>query len=718
MIAKLTSLKSQTSIANVKAICESTINLLSSMIYNGVTSDARSEIERVSIENLFEELSKYPDDKLVSEWLTNEKRIYAIKHLGIKRAVTNLLEKEGKHQDTLAAILEDFREKLDTTPEILLYESFISAISGYTFLPAVNTELDAVAKKVKQYKNDIDISKIIEVMKGTRSNYLLPLIEDVVEDYLSNKTESTKHLLKETLMKFSYDEFIRDIINLVQLDATQFQLEYANAACDIEDRLFSPIMYLGESEVLFNVKGTYYIKKTNHINKLKKDEVKKIDENFKAICDVINSPSVEITKKDIKVFVNNDSATITDDKILINEQEMTPDQLYESAKIAEWSGKTDFFNTVNILRENFNEIAELDFVKRVYLKENENYAADIFKLRENIFITTFDPINNKSTFYRNINPIQAEKVMMEHMRFDVSKTFEDILPNKEKILLDIDDTKKEYSDYITTLEGKIEDFSEESGEVAEAVVAALNEELDVIKNDYKDYLNDVERFTSAVDENLIITVQDDQTNKTNTVVIPSGASSAKGEEGNNGEDAEGDSFGTEVGMSNLPADSPSSAITFDDDKAELLSDAPSMDNDEVNLGADEIEAKADVENAKKDAEGGEEGEEKPGDLGDVEKPEEKEDELNLGDEEKNNVEIEDPGESEETEEEKKKKEESVGPPQKDLERTNFKKDKNPNDISDATPGTKKKVFLKRPKVAKKANLGTQNVGIKNKAIKK
>jgi len=718
MIAKLTSLKSQTSIANVKAICESTINLLSSMIYNGVTSDARSEIERVSIENLFEELSKYPDDKLVSEWLTNEKRIYAIKHLGIKRAVTNLLEKEGKHQDTLAAILEDFREKLDTTPEILLYESFISAISGYTFLPAVNTELDAVAKKVKQYKNDIDISKIIEVMKGTRSNYLLPLIEDVVEDYLSNKTESTKHLLKETLMKFSYDEFIRDIINLVQLDATQFQLEYANAACDIEDRLFSPIMYLGESEVLFNVKGTYYIKKTNHINKLKKDEVKKIDENFKAICDVINSPSVEITKKDIKVFVNNDSATITDDKILINEQEMTPDQLYESAKIAEWSGKTDFFNTVNILRENFNEIAELDFVKRVYLKENENYAADIFKLRENIFITTFDPINNKSTFYRNINPIQAEKVMMEHMRFDVSKTFEDILPNKEKILLDIDDTKKEYSDYITTLEGKIEDFSEESGEVAEAVVAALNEELDVIKNDYKDYLNDVERFTSAVDENLIITVQDDQTNKTNTVVIPSGASSAKGEEGNNGEDAEGDSFGTEVGMSNLPADSPSSAITFDDDKAELLSDAPSMDNDEVNLGADEIEAKADIEDAKKDAEGGEEGEEKPGDLGDVEKPEEKEDELNLGDEEKNNVEIEDPGESEETEEEKKKKEESVGPPQKDLERTNFKKDKNPNDISDATPGTKKKVFLKRPKVAKKSNLGTQNVGIKNKAIKK
>jgi phosphotransferase system enzyme I (PtsI) len=62
-------------------------------------------------------------------------------------------------------------------------------------------------------------------------------------------------------------------------------------------------------------------------------------------------------------------------------------------------------NTVQYLKENFDEIAEVEFVKRVYLKENCNYAADVFKLRENICITTYDPANNKVTFYRNINPI-------------------------------------------------------------------------------------------------------------------------------------------------------------------------------------------------------------------------------------------------------------------------------------------------------------------------
>lgn len=704
MIAKLNDLKSKTQIASVQALCETTINAISSAIYNGVTSDARIEIERVALENLFEELAKHPEDKAINEWLVNQKRLYALKHLGVRKAVSTLLEKEAKYHDTLAAILEDFREKLDNTPEILLYEKFISAMSGFNYLSAVNTELQAVSDRVKQYKNDIDITKILTVMKETRSNYLLPLIEDVVENYLSNKTMQTRSMLKETLVKFSYDPFIRDILNLVTLDATDLQLEYANGTCDIEDKLFSPIMYLGENEVMFNVKGTYYVKKGNNVNKIKKEEVSKLDENFRYLCEVINYPNIEITKKDIKVFVGNDNAVINETETYVNGGLFTRNQINESVEIAKWSGNTDFYKIVNILRENFDEIAELDFVKRVYLKTNENYAADIFKLRDNIFITTYDPINAKTTFYRNINPIQAEKIMMEHMRFDVSKTFEDILPNKEKILAEIETTKKEYSDYIQVLERKIEDFSQQSGNTAKNVVIALNEELSDVKNDYKNYLNEVEQYTSVAEE-LVITVQDTNTNKTHTVVVPTGALSSKGEEGGADTDipgAESDAFGTEVGMSNLPsAESPSSAVTFDDDQAELLSDQPSIEDDEVNLGADEVEAKADQEEAEKEVEEPE-GEEKPGELGSLEEPkegEEGEDELNLGGgEEGKDVELETPAE----EEPEEKKEEGVEPPEKELEKTNFKKDKNPNDLEEPQkPAGKKKVFLKRPKAVKK-----------------
>jgi hypothetical protein len=735
MIAKINQLKSQIEIAEVKTLCESTLSAISSAIYNGVTTNAKLEIERIALENLFIGLAKFPNDKIVSEWLSNQKRIYSVKNLGVRKAVDTLIEKESKYDDALAIILEDFRSKLDgDIPEVLLYEGFISAMSGYTFLPAVTTELDAVVNRVKQYKNDVDISKIIEVMKGTRSNYLIPLIEDVVDKYLTNKTELTKHILKETLMKFSYDEFIRDIITIVSLDAAQLQLEYANAECDIDDDLFSPIMYLGENEILFNVKGTYYVKKGNNINKLKKDEVNNLNENFKNFCEILNFNGIEVSKRDIKVYVGEDNAVLTETNTLVNGKPFNKNQLNESTTIAEWSGKTDFFNIVNTLRENFNEIAEIDFAKRVYLKENENYAADIFKLRDNIFITTFDPINNKSTFYRNINPIQAEKIMMEHMRFDVSRTFEDILPNKEKILSEIDSTKQEYSNYISELENRIDKFdnSYRKDETVKSVIEALQEELDEVKNDYKNYLNEVEQYVSVV-ENLNITVQDDQSGKSYTVVVPTGAMASKGEGGGDvGSEGgkESDEFGTKVGMGSLPSGSggdsgAASAVTFDDDKSELISDEPSDEKDKVDLGADELEAYADVVDAEKELEKPE-GEEEAGVNGGVnagtdagaeggdnreetspESPEKSpEDELELGDtgDEENTAELninspEEKGKNpdeEESDEEKKKKEESVVPPTRNLERTNFNKDKNPDDISEV-PKTRKKVFLKRPK---------------------
>jgi len=131
MITKINQLKSKTKIAEVQELCESTIAAISSAIYKGVTSDAQLEIERYALSNLFEGLEKYSNDKLISEWLSNQKRLYAIKHLGIRSAVNSLMEKEGRINPTLTGVLEMFKEKLEQdVPEVLLYESFISAMSG------------------------------------------------------------------------------------------------------------------------------------------------------------------------------------------------------------------------------------------------------------------------------------------------------------------------------------------------------------------------------------------------------------------------------------------------------------------------------------------------------------------------------------------------------------------------------------------------------------
>ena len=100
MIAKINELKRTTTVQDVKSLCETTIAAMSSAIYNAVTPEARFEIERVATENLFEGLSKYPKDKLITEWLANEQRLYSIKNIGVRKTINILKETEAKDNQT------------------------------------------------------------------------------------------------------------------------------------------------------------------------------------------------------------------------------------------------------------------------------------------------------------------------------------------------------------------------------------------------------------------------------------------------------------------------------------------------------------------------------------------------------------------------------------------------------------------------------------------
>ena len=677
MIEKINSLKSKTENKNVQALCQKASASLNSGIYESMPSQARVEFEKAIVKNLFEGLSSVKDEP-TQEWLKNTKRLWEVRNLGVRDAINTLMDTEAKENASLKESLNYFEEQLESQPEALLYESFISAMQSFHYFPKVGNAIKAIKDRVDTYESDVSITKIMETMKKSRSSYLVPVIEDLVQNYLDDKNTQTKSSLKEGLIKFSYDPFVRDLINLVTVDATNLQLEYANATCDME-KVYSPVLYLGENEAVFGVRGSYYVKKGNTLSKLNNESVKRLDKEFVSLCERINDPNIVIDGKSVTIYEGSDKAVISDKGILVNNQEFTNEEYKNSAEIANWTGKGRFLSLVETFRKNFHEIAEVDFAKRVFLKENTEYAADIFKLRGNISIATYNPEMGKGTFYRNINPIQAKNLMMEHLRFDVSKAFSDLLPNEEKINEEIIETRKEYTDYIIELQNKIQEFRSNpfAKEVNEEVIAALQEELDDIKNEYKDYLNLVEAYMRLPKEDLneaTISLEIDGPlqievgGQKYTVPIPAEA------EGEGEFDSE---FGTEVGAEDVTSE-PASAVTFDDVDTELLGDSPTIASDEVSLGADQIEADADAaeadvemgsEEGGEDEEGeggeieGEGGEELGGDEGEIKVGDEEE--LDLGDGEEEKVE----------DEEEEKIEDST------MEKT----------------GTKKRVYLKKKK---------------------
>ena len=438
-------------------------------------------------------------------------------HIDLSGAISKILEKESRNEGLKAFCEQYIAAKNSGKSDESLYESFISGISNWNYLNAVDTELSALNDRISKYKQEIDLKKILEVMSQTQSYYIVPLIEGVVVDYMNNKSMNNKAILKQRLEAFEYDPFVRDILNIVQRDFSIANTVYLGESVELvnskvhTEKIYSPVLYIKENECVFNVKGTYYDRKGNTITKLTKSAVAALDESFKTLCNVLNHPAVVFDEAtdSIKIYDDKDIASVNESDIVINGDSVTTQELENLASMSKLMNehKEGFYAAVNMINENYNKIAYIDFVKRVALNESNARTVDVFRIKDNIFVNTTDNILGKSVFYRNINPMQCRTYINEHMEINAAPLFEDILPNQESIQKDIDDTKKQYEDYISDLENKKSDLEKMKDTVdddtlkdVEAAIKLIDDELKDIKDNYKSYQKESDEFVGTDSE--------------------------------------------------------------------------------------------------------------------------------------------------------------------------------------------------------------------------
>lgn len=439
-------------------------------------------------------------------------------HIYLSKVIKSILLKEGKNE-SLKTFCSQYINALNAgKPEETLYESFISGVSNWNYLSAVDTELSALKDRINKYQQDVDLKKILRVMENTGSYYIVPLIEGCVADYVDNKSMQNKAILKQRLQAFEYDPFVRDILNVVMHDLSMENTVYLGESVENinsvvhTEKIFSPVKYIKENECVFNVKGTYYNRKGNTITRLSKSSVNNLDESFKTLCNLINHPAVSIDDMNnvISIYEGNDCAKISDTAIILNEKQITTSELENLAKASHIMNehKEGFYAAINMINEKFNEIAYIDFVKRVAMNESDSKSVDVFRIKNNLFVTTTDNTLGTSTFYRNVNPIQCRSYINEHMSINVSPMFEDILPNQHAILEGVEEAKKEYETYIEELKNKKSEFERMKDETNESdgaeadidkAIKLIDDEIADMEKDYEKYKKDSEEFIKGDD---------------------------------------------------------------------------------------------------------------------------------------------------------------------------------------------------------------------------
>lgn len=443
----------------------------------------------------------------------NVKKSYRDIHTGIDlNGVISKIVSECKNEKLKVFCGQYINALNEGKSEESLCEAFISGASNWTYLNAVDTELSALSDRVNKYKQEISFKRIMETMLQTSSYYIVPLIEDCIVEYVENKNLQTRGMMLQRLYSFEYDPFVRDIITLVTRDASIDNTvklgESLVETCTKTEYIYSPIQYIKENECVFNVKGSYFVKKGNSISKLSKKAVAELSESFKSLCNIVNSGNVTFSTIDesVTVYDGYNMAVISESEIIVNNKKVTVtelDNLYESSVMMNSDDK-NFYGLTKVMNENFNDIAYIDFVKRVSSNDGSGKAVDVFKVKNNIFVNTVNENLGVSTFYRNVNPIQCRNYINEHMEINVTSLFEDVLPEQEKIEKNIEDGKKEYEDYIKSLEDQKETImsmkDEADSDDIDKAIELIDKEIDDAKAEYEKYQKDSDKFLNGDDD--------------------------------------------------------------------------------------------------------------------------------------------------------------------------------------------------------------------------
>lgn len=388
--------------------------------------------------------------------------------------------------------------------EECIYETFMNRVQPFDYLNEVKDSLAEMNDRASKSKTPIEITKILEFMNKDREwSYIVPLIEDFALDYEKDPSTSKRNILMNQLRLYDSCPYVANIMTTV--NATDHESGYVRENAEFirehahMDKIFSPVQYIKENECVFAVENQFYVKKGSTVSKLSKSSVGNLSESFIALSKFVNDSDVTINEDDntIELATADGYMTISEGCVMIGDNKETPETLknanFMHAKYESYDDLT--FLKAAFLCENINNIASLDFVHKVALNESDAKTLDLFKVRNNLFVTAHDNINEEHTFYRSVNPIQLKTIINKHFGMNVSNLFEDLLPNQDKIEKMINETRHEYENKIDTLVEMREKYKN-----ADVSDPDINEGIKNIDHDLAAVKKEYSRFQSMIKE--------------------------------------------------------------------------------------------------------------------------------------------------------------------------------------------------------------------------
>ena len=569
--------------------------------------------EKRQAEEIYEKVEKYLQNKFeAQEQSLNEEQSrlcldYIANNNGLNLGVhlANIANSDAKTNPRLMQVVEAYSNAINQGAyEERLYETLLQNISKFNYLVPVEKEIKAINEKVKEKKEQITLTQLLEEMKDNQYSFIyVDLIQEDVARYVQDPTPNNRVQLRNALAPYASDPYINEMFNVIYADNLKRDKELSEKALNIKDQIniirenasvssiYTPVQYIKENECIFNVNGQYYVKKGNSIAILEDKYVDQLDESFVELCHLVNDPHVEIHENYIEVFGNNNLyAKVFEGYVDILGTRESRESLRDLRTMCMKHDNydTNFYIMCSCLHENFNNIAKIDWAKHVTLNENHNISADLFKLDEHIFIATHNDTLSQHVFYRNVNPIFCKNKLNEHMGINVSALFTDLLPSQDKIILKLNETKSSYEESIEKYEDMIEQLkemektvSDDNKEEIHKAIEDAESKLDDVKKEYKEWQEKANDATGESDDSEEVTDDTESEEDDENVIKEPANEPVSDEEVEDSMDELTQPIDADDDSIEAAADGEEVDSISDDEFDSFLSDDDSNDNEEV-----------------------------------------------------------------------------------------------------------------------------------------
>ena len=470
----------------VREICEKTLKEFSHINNSLNNIQNYSVLENSISENLRNELLTI-NEKEIQDFIENEIRIEKLNRgLGVNNLINGIIESAQTFDNpTYKYKIKNLYSYLPIN-EWKICDEIISLSEEFAFIPHVRILLEAVKNNVEIYRNEIDLLKFNENFSKS-SPIVYKSVKESLFNFIFDKSETNKKILLENLNKFQFDLNCRELVNKIKAFENKNQIYFDDSSC-IFVKNYSPVVYENEKEYfIINNKG--YVKEGLKIREMREEESREFKQDFFIIADLLNSNICRVTNESVNFYVGDKEIKIMEGTgdIYVNKDKFSYNQLKSNYKLMKIITPAHFNIFENILKvyEYKRYLCEMDFVTSIINNNLKDRRVDFFMLENKTYVNFYDRINKINRFVSNANATQIRNSILEHIGYDISKSFYQFLNEEEKTINILKDKLNSISKNISFLEEKI-DYITKNGDTNSPKVKDLLRVLDEDLTDKKD----------------------------------------------------------------------------------------------------------------------------------------------------------------------------------------------------------------------------------------